>query len=744
MPSFLNELKRRNVLRVAGAYALVAWILIEAGSVLLPTFGVPDWFFRVYVILIFAGFVVSLIIAWVFEITPDGVRLESELDREAHTPAESNSGNFVLIGLLVVALVISIGFNISGIRDKTPAPGDGALSSVAVLPFDNRSTDPENGYFADGIHDDLLTRLADIDSLHVISRTSVNEYRGTAKHVSVIGEELGVAAIVQGAVQRSGDQIRISVSLIDAQKDRQLWAQTYDEDANLQSVFELQTLISSQITESLRAELTPEEREQLASIPTSNEEAYRLFVQGGINLGHRRFDTLVAARAEFEQAIRLDPEFADAYAALAETIMVLLVNHDALLPEDARELASDAVNSALRLDPNSANAHAVRGMIAANRWMESRLGTGNIEAADDYRKALALNSNLSNAYVWFSTLRENENDTEAAIELLGKALEVDPLNRVPFVNLPGLLALRGDNEACTELLLRAVQYFPNWELPYLYLSEHLLRQGRLDEGVAWSVEEARISEDPLAGSNVLGILRRFEDTESINAFMNAFPDDHPVSPIGAAFERFINGDYASTLDLIRESDIRRFGGNGVIYPVLIRAAILVEDYPRARQYIMRSNPRFAADQKIAVDRFNLTRAILLAFVEQKEGNTAAASAILDAASKVVATLPRTGYAGHGIRDVQILSLQGKIPSALEALREAIDAGFVSEMAFDLWDVDEDPLLAPLRDQAPYLEMKKEMQDEVERMRANVQEARLSGDWSELRALVGKDLRASVQ
>ena len=164
MTSFFSELRRRNVLRLAATYALVGWILIEAGSVLLPTFGVPDWFFRAYVLVIFAGFVIALVLAWVFELTPDGVKRESEIDRNTHEPTPRGRSNAFIIGLLAIALGVSITFNVSGLRngdDIEEVSRD--LASIAVLPFSSRSSDPENRYFADGIHDDLLTRLADIE-----------------------------------------------------------------------------------------------------------------------------------------------------------------------------------------------------------------------------------------------------------------------------------------------------------------------------------------------------------------------------------------------------------------------------------------------------------------------------------------------------------------------------------------------------------------------------------------------------
>jgi len=744
MASLLSELKRRNVLRVAAAYALVAWILIEAGSVLLPTFGAPEWFFKVYVVLVMGGFVISIIIAWVFEITPDGVKLEKDLDRSTYDTTSRGGLNFVLIGLLVVALAVSISFNLAGLHDNgTIAKIGTTKSSVAVLPFENRSADPENGFFADGIHDDLLTRLSGIDALHVISRTSVNEYRNTSKRISVIGEELGVTAIVEGAVQRSGDQVRVTVRLIDVAQDEQLWEQTYDRNASLQSVFELQTEISSNISSSLRAALTPEERERLASIPTKNIEAYKLYVEGRIDLGERRFSTLISARQKFEQAIALDPDYARAYAALAETVFVLYANHQAISLSDASEIALAAVERALSLDPNNAEAYAVRGLVSARTWQQTRVGSGNIRAADDYRKALQLNSNLSNAYVWFSSLRETENDVEGAIELLAVALEIDPLNRTPFVNLPGLYALRGEVDACTDLLLRGMDLFPNWELPLGFLSVHLQKLGRLDEAVAWSVEHARRSNDPLAGSNAIGIYRLFGDIDAIGAFIATLPADHPVTPIGVAFEKFARGDYQGTLDVLGNAGDSVLGANAIVFPLLTRAAIMLGDYELARDLILRSNPRFAADSSIAVDRYELSEAVVLAFVDQKLGNNQAAKRLLDQALTTSASLPRVGFSGHGFRDVQILTLQGQIPSALDALRDAIDAGFVSEMGFDFWRFDEDPLLASLRAEPRYIEMRQEMRGLVEAMHQNVIAARAADDWSELRSRAASGLSASA-
>lgn len=222
MHKFFAELRRRNVPRIAAAYALSAWILIEAGSVLLPTFGAAEGVFRAYVIVVIAGFAVAVVLAWLLEWTPEGVKLDRNIERVA-APAPAAAGgrlNYVIIALLVLALTVSVTFNVvdreSGTADATPR-------SIAVLPFESLGSNSDNEMFTDGIHDDLLTRLASIQSLKVISRTSVMEYRDTSKNVRDIGEELGVESILEGSVQRVGDNVRINLQLVDADTDERLW-----------------------------------------------------------------------------------------------------------------------------------------------------------------------------------------------------------------------------------------------------------------------------------------------------------------------------------------------------------------------------------------------------------------------------------------------------------------------------------------------------------------------------------------
>lgn len=734
--NFFDELKRRNVFRVAAAYALVAWILIEAGSVLLPTFGAPEWFFRVYVIIVAAGFIVSLIFAWVFEITPDGVKLDRDVDRETDRSRGNNRLNLGIIALLVVALVISLTFNLTGMRDRhQEQTASERTDSVAVLPFSSLSSDPDNRFFADGIHADLLTRLSEADSLRVISGTSVAEYRGTTKNVRQIGQELGVSAIVEGAVQRSGDQVRIMVQLVDARLDEPIWSDSFDRALTMQNVFAIQSEISAKIAGSLRAAMTPDEQARLARTPTTNIEAYAQYVQGRDNLYQRRFETLLEARGEFERAVELDPDYARAYAALAETVMVLFINHNALTAGEAFSTAEAAAQKALLLDPELAEAYAVRGLIEYTRWKQSKDDQQLANAAASFDQALVRNPNLANAYVWYSAVYEAMFQTDEAIDMLLKAMAIDPLGRIPYLNLPGMYASQGDSDRAIQIWLKATALFPDWPAPIEYLAEHLEKLGRLDEALAWYQQAEPLASDPMSGAKTVSIYLDFGMEEPVEEWLATFPEEHPLHPLGQGYRLFARGDYTAALETFESlPDIDNMPTD-FIYPIMAVSSIFLEDYDQAYEYMARGYPGLVADARDVVTPFNLGRSVLLAYIQQKRGKDSFADRLLADAEVALADMPRLGRSGHGIRDVQILVLQGRKEAALDRLRDAVDEGFVSLTGFELWGLDIDPVLELLRGEPRYQAMLAEIAEHIDGMRRNVESAAASGNWESLRSLV---------
>jgi len=735
MTTFFSELKRRNVLRVAAAYAVVAWIIIEAGSVLLPTFGAPESAFQAYVLVVLAGFVASLVLSWVLEVTPEGVRLEKNVDREESVTARTGRKlNVVTIALLIIALIVSVTLNVTGIRNPDPVPA-ADRPSIAVLPFESLSTDPENELFADGIHDDLLTRLANIGALKVISRTSVMEYRHTKKNLRQIAADLGVSTVLEGAVQRVGDHVRINAQLIDAATDAHLWAKSYDRPFSVQNIFAIQSEISEEIAVALKATLTTEEHRRLANVPTENIDAYNLYMHGRSNLHKRRLETLLQARKQFEQATRLDPDYAEAYAGLADSVLLLFNNHAAIPREEALAVAEAALDKALSLNPDLADAYASLGLLKHKKWDETRTGPGLAEAEAAYRRAIELNPNHPRAYMWFATARSTERRFEEAIELYQQAMRVDPLGRIPYANLPSLYAQMGRNDEALDLYVKALGIHPDWPTAYLGLSQHLHGLGRFDEAIAWGMRGQELSTDPLAGALMVVAFVEFGDYEGARNVLSDIPTEHPFYDLGDGINRMMDQDFAGAVAAFEEVVANSDNPRQFLFNIIATCAVLAEDYDKAREYTERGNPAFVADAHPDIDFFNIASIIQYAFVLQKQGEKQRAATLLTAALPVVWGLPRVGLAGHGIRDVQILALQGKAFEALAALREAIDDGFRGTVYSNGWPLSLDPYLDSIRNRPEFQVMASEIDAEVDLMQERAAQAETSGSWAGLIALV---------
>jgi TolB-like protein/Flp pilus assembly protein TadD len=352
---FFAELKRRNVYKVAIAYAVVAWLLMQIASQIFPFFEIPNWAVRLVVLLLVIGFPVAMILAWAFELTPEGIKRAEDVDLSrtlTHKTGRKLDFFIIAVLLLVISILLFQRFH----PKVSPTVSSALEKSIAVLPFENLSRDPDNAFFTDGVQDEILADLAKIADLKVISRTSVMLYKsGNPRNLREIGQQLGVAHVLEGSVQRTANRVRVMAQLIDARTDAHLWAQTYDRE--LADVFAIQSEIAKTIADQLQARLSPAEKAAIEQRPTADLVAFDLYVRATalIDAEHATEDLLQAVNF-LGQAIDRDPAFLLAYCKLAGA-------HDRLylLGRDHTPgrliLADMAVKNALRLGPDSGDAH---------------------------------------------------------------------------------------------------------------------------------------------------------------------------------------------------------------------------------------------------------------------------------------------------------------------------------------------------------------------------------------------------
>ncbi len=530
--SFLKELKRRNVFKVGIAYAVTTWILLQLTDVVSEILALPDWAPKLILLILLTGFVPALILAWAFELTPEGVKLAKDVERKTSiTPKTGRKLDYIII----ISLGLSLGYFIweSRFEQKTaeyeaavatasseevlpedPEPqivhfnGEVDKNSIAVLPFANRSANAEDIYFTDGIHDDLLTQLSKIDAFSVISRTSMMEYRDTTKNLRQIARELNVAHVMEGSVQRAGDRVRINVQLIDAYTDEHLWAEIYDRELTTSNLFDIQSEIAQAIATALKATLTDSELASVADVPTDNVEAYDLYLQA------RRFSLNQSINGNntsielLEESLVIDPLFKLAWIRLADAHLTNYwsyggdpVNRDLALAaiEKAREIDADFtelymaegfywywghldyeralynLEKAIEMMPGNDEAHMWRGFASrrAGLWEQ---GLKSI------KRSLKLNPRVS--YNWYEyaftaqSLQRFEEANMAALQ--ARKLDEDSYwGKVAAASLA--LQQSGDTQAAVQLTIGA-QHNDDYEFFWNFIYSRILDQ-RFDEAL---------------------------------------------------------------------------------------------------------------------------------------------------------------------------------------------------------------------------------------------------------------------
>ncbi len=721
--SLFAELRRRNVFRVGVAYVICAWVIAQVADLVLDNIEAPDWVMQAIMLILAIGLPLALIFAWAFELTPEGIKPAKEV-----APAESirrltgRKLDFAIIALLAIALIFVVVDNyvLQAEPEQAEEVAEQASEaepivrekSIAVLPFANRSANQEDAFFVDGIHDDILTHISRISALKVISRTSVMSYRDTTKNLKTISEELGVSTVLEGGIQRAGNQIRVNVQLIDAATDEHLWADTYDRRLTANNIFAIQTEIATAIAEALRAELLPEEQDRLASIPTENLGAYEAYLLGRQRLERATAAASVEAVDYFQQAIELDPGFALAYVGLADSY-ANQVYYGSLGLEEGVAKAQVAADKALALDDQLGEVYSsLAGIKHQSRDFEG--------AEAMYRRALELNPNYATAYNWYGELLRNSlGRSEEALALDRKAAELDPLSAYKIYGVGLDLASLGRFDEALVWYQRALEVDPGYPEAYIAIGvRYWSVSGRLDEAVVWLAKGISLDPGVPFDSALLGLLfldlGDFDRAESwIERSLELGPESFLPNLAMHALHVY-RGDEATALNYAR----RGFEWIPLFLPAHRRDRVLrAGRYAEARALYEERYPELLNEGDPKVDGSNWAAAIDLALVLSKTGEQEHADLLLNRSFQHIQSLPRLGSYGYWIADVWIYALRGDKRKALSALRQAIDEGWRSSWRYFL---EHDPTLESLYDEPEYqamiAEMEADMAGQLERVR----------------------------
>jgi TolB-like protein/Tfp pilus assembly protein PilF len=517
---FFAELKRRNVYKVAVAYAVVAWLVIQVASIVLPTFHAPEWTLQVIIALIVIGFPAALVCSWAFEITPGGIVRESEIE-----PGKSitRTTGRRIIGITVVFAIIAAGllafqllrpnahvalqgeasFDKLGTSSAMPKTEGLALhgesptgaqpsipeKSIAVLPFDSLSEDKSNAYFAEGIQDEVITRLAKIADLKVISRTSTQRFKSAPSDLRDIARQLGVRNILEGSVQKANDQVRVNVQLINALTDAHLWADIYDR--KLTDIFAVETEIAKTIAATLQAKLTGSEKDAMSKEPTANPEAYELYLRGRFFWNKRTSIDLPRSVELYNQAIAKDPNYALAYAGLADCY-VLYPDYGVGAPAESYAKAKEMATKAISLEPTLASPHAALGVIHTNFDRDFP------RAIAEFDRAIELDPNYATAYQWKNTALVILGEFDRAIAGSKKAMSLDPLSLIVNADLAFnyIYAHRFDDAVAQSR--KTLEIDPNFHVARGYLGFALQFKGQLADALREYRAAAAATDEPFS------------------------------------------------------------------------------------------------------------------------------------------------------------------------------------------------------------------------------------------------------
>ena len=521
--SLFDELKRRKVIRVAVGYIVAAWVVAQVADLVADNFLAPPWVMQVIIALLVVGLPVAVILSWIFDLTPDGIERSQEID--SSKPALSDAQTFGILGVMFAAVVLILYL----IWPQTSPPGPAVVAnSIAVLPFANDSMAEENaGFFADGMHDELLNRLADMSVLKVISRTSVMEYRDTTKKVREIGEELGVVYLLEGRVQRAGNRLRIILQLIDSRSDDHVWQNEYDRELTAENIFALQAEMATSVATELHQTISPAMTARMAERPTQSTRAYDFYLSGEEYLRRRQADVAVQ---QFGRAVEEDPNFAIAWAALSRAHSSVYWDEVTSDYVEHVENARDAAATAFELAPELPEAHFALGYFYMFVTREHEKSLAELAIAE---RGMPGSSDVQET---IAEVQRRTGRIDAAIATTARAIERDPRNTRLLLQQASNFAQIHDADQFRRYLDRVLEIEPDSiAVPGLRL-RYGLRLG--EDPVELRLRATKENTNRITGGTfhydhwLLGVFER--DYDAVIRFLNEFLGDDPGGALGRA------------------------------------------------------------------------------------------------------------------------------------------------------------------------------------------------------------------
>jgi TolB-like protein/Tfp pilus assembly protein PilF len=723
--SLIAELKRRNVFRVGVAYAIVGWLLLEVTSVIMPALHLPDWALTLLVVFVVAGFPLALIVAWAFELTPEGLKREAEVDRtESTTHVTGRKLDFAIIGLLAIAVVY---FAFQGGDPIPPTGSIGQVKTIAVLPFANMSGDPEQEFFSDGISEELLNVLAKVKGLRVTSRTSAFAFKGKDISIPEIAAKLGVENILEGSVRMAGDRVRVTTQLIEVKTDSHLWSESYDRD--LSDIFAVQDEIAAKVGEALKVVLMGADSRPIRSVPETSIDAYSDYLLARQKVADPNYETLAAAERLLESVIERDPGYAPAYAVLAG-VYHLMAEWGMIPYSEAPSRMTPSAEQALELDDQLAE-----GWVHLSR---ARRANGDFEGASAARqRALELDPRNPRVLRLMMDHWSRSHEPERGLAYADELLRVDPLSPVNLFFIALFEGRLGRFDEMEKTLDRIRSIDPK-STSYLW-GAYLLAVSRGDLVGAIKFVEDYATADP-ADSEAPAVIAMhyFElgDVVAAKAWSEAALKVDPRAAwakLVVALLHLYRDEEAKAIEIAREltrpGALAR-GTRGVALRIADAAKLAAGHYEEIITEYLTDYPELR-NGKVPFEYFAGIREALivtldLASVYLQAGEEVKAESLLSAAESEIPHWPQTPawVWGYGFANVDLHALRGDKEKALAALRE----GAANGTRF-LWRLQllYNPNLESIRDTPEFAAVVAEIEADMAAQLARVREMERNGE-----------------